>query len=123
MKHFDKSKAGASRPANRHDQERPAWCEETLVSLFEAAGHPSLSQVILGPSLYAKARALAAKAGMTTSDLALAVIWFDIADDEEVRATFRSPYWFIPAARRIVKLASQHRKRLPKLANAQRRAA
>jgi hypothetical protein len=57
--------------------------------------------------LYPKARALASKVGMTTSELALAVVWFDIADDEEVRATFRSGEWFISAARRIIKLANR----------------
>jgi hypothetical protein len=112
MSHLDKSRAGANRPSNKHVQEPPAWCQEALVSLFEAAGHPSLSEVILGPPLYAKARALALKAGMTTSELVLAAFWFDIAEDEELRAVVRSGEWFIRAARRIVKLANRHRIRL-----------
>ena len=40
-----------------------AWMDECVAQIHEAAGRPSLSQQILGPALYARARDLSAAAG------------------------------------------------------------
>ena len=100
----DGSAAAAEEPA--------AWLQETMVSLCEAAGRPSLPHVILGPSLYAKVREEARKCGLSTSDLVLAVFWTEITNDEEVRKTIRSEDWFMPAARQMVRSANKTRQPL-----------
>lgn len=82
--------------SDRNYGESPAWCNEVLVKLGEAAGRPSFPQVILGQDLYTKMRYLARQGGMSTSDLVLAVLWVEIRDSIGLGD------WFLEAARGVV---------------------
>ena len=84
-----------------------AWMDECVTQIHEASGRPSLSHQILGPALYARARDLSAAAGMTTADLVLATLWFDLGKDPEFRDTFRAI--FLRKAKNIVRLATRAR--------------
>lgn len=96
------SQAKNRKNRNGNASEPPPWFYEVI---HRATDRPTLSEVILGPSLYAKAQAISRKGCMTTSDLVLAVLCCDLFECEECRSVLRSGKWFLAGARRIVKLA------------------
>jgi hypothetical protein len=84
----------------------PAWVEETMVSLHEAAGFQSVSEFIAGKVIYRKLRTLSQQCRVTTSDLLLATLWVILNKSEPF---IFPPGYLLLNCRKVAKLIQAQR--------------